>query len=90
MGLISKHGTDVQFANDLQTEGRSKREAVEQAAARRLRSDPTTTVAMVLGVIPLVDGDRAGAVSRFQMGLVPSSACRLVRCSRSSSHRRLT
>ncbi len=71
MGLISKHGIlIVQFANHLQTEGRSKREAVEQAAAIRLRPILMTTAAMVLGVIPLVTATGAGAVSRFQMGLV--------------------
>jgi multidrug efflux pump len=71
MGLISKHGIlIVQFANHLQTEGRSKREAVEQAAGIRLRPILMTTAAMVLGVIPLVTATGAGAVSRFQMGLV--------------------
>ena len=38
MGLISKHGIlIVQFANDLQAEGRGKRAAIEQAASIRLR-----------------------------------------------------
>ena len=38
MGLISKHGIlIVQFANDLQATGRTKREAIEQAASIRLR-----------------------------------------------------
>ena len=32
-----------------------------------------TTAAMVLGVIPLVTATGAGAVSRFQMGLVIAS-----------------
>jgi multidrug efflux pump len=71
MGLISKHGIlIVQFANQLQTEGRSKREAIESAAAIRLRPILMTTAAMVLGVIPLVTASGAGAVSRFDMGLV--------------------
>jgi multidrug efflux pump len=71
MGLISKHGIlIVQFANHLQTEGRSKREAIEQAAGIRLRPILMTTAAMVLGVIPLITASGAGAVSRFQMGLV--------------------
>jgi multidrug efflux pump len=71
MGLISKHGIlIVQFANHLQTEGRSKREAIEEAAAIRLRPILMTTAAMVLGVIPLITASGAGAVSRFQMGLV--------------------
>jgi len=71
MGLISKHGIlIVQFANDLQAEGRSKREAIEEAAGIRLRPILMTTAAMVLGVFPLITAGGAGAVSRFQMGLV--------------------
>jgi multidrug efflux pump len=74
MGLISKHGIlIVQFANDLQAKGRSKREAVEQAAGIRLRPILMTTAAMVLGVVPLITATGAGAVSRFQMGVVIAS-----------------
>ena len=74
MGLISKHGIlIVQFANDLQAAGRSKRDAIEQAAAIRLRPILMTTAAMVLGVIPLITASGAGAASRFQMGLVIAS-----------------
>jgi multidrug efflux pump len=74
MGLISKHGIlIVQFANHLQEQGRSKREAIEQAAGIRLRPILMTTAAMVLGVIPLVTATGAGAVSRFQMGVVIAS-----------------
>ncbi len=71
IGLISKHGIlIVQFANDLQREGRGKREAVEMAAAIRLRPILMTTAAMVLGVLPLVTASGAGAVGRYNMGLV--------------------
>ncbi len=71
IGLISKHGIlIVQFANDLQREGKGKREAVEQAAAIRLRPILMTTGAMVLGVLPLVTATGAGAAGRFNMGLV--------------------
>jgi multidrug efflux pump len=71
MGLISKHGIlIVQFANDLQAEGRGKRDAIEMAAGIRLRPILMTTAAMVLGVVPLITAGGAGAVSRFQMGLV--------------------
>jgi multidrug efflux pump len=71
IGLISKHGIlIVQFANDLQREGKAKREAVETAAAIRLRPILMTTAAMVLGVLPLVTASGAGAVGRFNMGLV--------------------
>lgn len=71
IGLISKHGIlIVQFANDLQREGKAKREAIEQAAATRLRPILMTTAAMVLGVMPLVFADGAGAAGRYNMGLV--------------------
>jgi multidrug efflux pump len=71
MGLVSKHGIlIVQFANELQRAGRSKREALEEAAAVRLRPILMTTAAMVLGVLPLVIASGAGAAGRNAMGLV--------------------
>jgi multidrug efflux pump len=71
MGLISKHGIlIVQFANESQRAGMSKRDAIEHAAAVRLRPILMTTAAMVLGVIPLVIASGAGAAGRFNMGLV--------------------
>jgi multidrug efflux pump len=74
IGLISKHGIlIVQFANDLQREGKEKREAIESAAAIRLRPILMTTASMVLGVIPLITATGAGAVSRFDIGLVIST-----------------
>jgi len=71
IGLISKHGIlIVQFANQRQREGESKRQAVEEAASVRLRPILMTTAAMVLGVLPLLLATGAGAVSRFDIGLV--------------------
>ncbi|HJW39812.1 MAG TPA: efflux RND transporter permease subunit [Rhizomicrobium sp.] len=71
IGLISKHGIlIVRFANDLQIEGRSKREAIEEAAAIRLRPILMTTAAMVLGVLPLITASGAGAAARYNLGLV--------------------
>ncbi|MEI6424278.1 MAG: efflux RND transporter permease subunit, partial [Lentisphaerota bacterium] len=71
IGLISKHGIlIVQFANDLQREGKSKREAVEMAASIRLRPILMTTAAMVFGVMPLVLATGAGAAGRFSIGIV--------------------
>jgi multidrug efflux pump len=71
IGLISKHGIlIVQFANDLQRAGKAKREAIEEAAGIRLRPILMTTAAMVLGVLPLITASGAGAVGRFDMGLV--------------------
>ena len=71
LGLITKHGIlIVQFANELQRAGRSKREAIEEAAGVRLRPILMTTAAMVLGVVPLVWASGAGAAGRHDMGLV--------------------
>src|SRR6267143_677309 len=71
MGLISKHGIlIVQFANESQRAGMSKRDAIEHGAAVRLRPILMTTAAMVLGVIALVIASGAGAAGRFSMGLV--------------------
>lgn len=74
MGLISKHGIlIVEFANAQQLEGKSKREAIEAAAGIRLRPILMTTAAMVFGVVPLLVASGAGAVSRFDLGLVIAS-----------------
>ncbi len=74
MGLISKHGIlIVQFANESQRAGMTKREAIEHATGVRLRPILMTTAAMVLGVLPLVIASGAGAAGRFNMGLVIST-----------------
>ncbi|MFT3742618.1 MAG: efflux RND transporter permease subunit [Gammaproteobacteria bacterium] len=72
IGLISKHGIlMVDFANSLQeTEGLGIKEAIEKAAAIRLRPILMTTAAMILGVLPLITASGAGAKSRFDIGLV--------------------
>lgn len=71
IGLIAKHGIlIVEFANTLQEEGKSKREAVEEAAAIRLRPILMTTAATVLGMVPLLMASGPGAASRFAMGLI--------------------
>ena len=72
IGLISKHGIlIVEFANQLRRDkGLSAREAVEEAAAIRLRPVLMTTAAMVFGMVPLILASGAGAVSRFDIGTV--------------------
>ncbi|HET6329816.1 MAG TPA: efflux RND transporter permease subunit [Holophagaceae bacterium] len=71
MGLISKHGIlIVEFANELQRAGKTKREAIIEASAIRLRPILMTTAAMVLGVSPLVIAGGAGAAGRINMGVV--------------------
>ena len=72
IGLISKHGIMiVEFANQLRRDqGLNRREAVEEAAAIRLRPVLMTTAATVFGMVPLILASGAGAVSRFDIGLV--------------------
>ena len=71
IGLISKHGIlMVDFANRLQeTRGHTRRSAIEEAAAVRLRPILMTTGAMVVGMIPLILASGAGARSRFAIGI---------------------
>lgn len=71
IGLISKNGIlIVQFANDLQEAGKNKLEAVQEAASIRLRPILMTSIATVLGVVPLIIASGAGAESRYSIGLV--------------------
>ncbi|MCF6768168.1 efflux RND transporter permease subunit [Thiotrichales bacterium 19S11-10] len=71
IGLISKHGIlMVEFANQLQEEGATKRQAIEQSAAIRLRPILMTTAAMVVGVLPLLFASGAGAESRHAISIV--------------------
>ncbi|WP_435640446.1 MexW/MexI family multidrug efflux RND transporter permease subunit [Micavibrio aeruginosavorus] len=72
VGLISKHGIlMVEFANKAQVEhDLDRRAAIEEAARVRLRPILMTTAAMVVGLIPLVLADGAGAASRFSIGVV--------------------
>jgi multidrug efflux pump len=75
IGLISKHGIlIVDFANQVQREKNlDRRTAVETAAAIRLRPIVMTTASMIFGVVPLLLASGAGAVSRFDIGLVIST-----------------
>jgi multidrug efflux pump len=71
IGVISKHGIlIVEFANRLREQGRSKREAIEEAAAIRLRPVLMTTAALVMAMVPLLIASGPGAAARFSMGLV--------------------
>ncbi len=82
IGLISKHGIlIVDFANHIQREKNlDRRAAVEEAAATRLRPILMTTAAMVFGVLPLLIASGAGAVSRFDIGLVISTGLLIGTC----------
>ncbi|MDA0977950.1 MAG: efflux RND transporter permease subunit [Proteobacteria bacterium] len=72
IGLIAKNGIlIVDFANRLQQEQQlSKRDAVLEAAAVRLRPILMTTLAMIVAMVPLLIATGPGAESRFQIGLV--------------------
>lgn len=71
MGLVSKHGILMtEVANEARLAGMGKREAIEHAANIRLRPILMTTAAMVVGVLPLVFANGAGAASRYAMGMV--------------------
>ncbi|MGH8077294.1 MAG: efflux RND transporter permease subunit, partial [Lysobacter sp.] len=71
VGLIAKHGIlIVEFSNQLQERGKSKFNAVVDAAALRLRPILMTTGAMVLGSLPLAIATGAGAEARNQIGWV--------------------
>ena len=71
VGLITKHGIlIVEFANQMQEQGRDKVTAVIEAAVLRLRPILMTTGAMVFGAVPLALATGAGAESRSQIGWV--------------------
>lgn len=71
VGLITKHGILlVEFANQLQEQGRSKLDAIKASAALRLRPILMTTATMVLGAIPLALATGAGAEVRHPIGWV--------------------
>jgi len=75
IGLVAKNGIlMVEFANQVRArEGLDKRAAVERAAAVRLRPILMTTAAMIFAMVPLLTASGAGAVSRFNIGLVIAS-----------------
>jgi multidrug efflux pump len=71
VGLVAKNGIlIVQFANQLQLEGRSKLEAVREASTLRLRPIMMTTAATIAGHFPLTLVTGAGAAARNSIGLV--------------------
>jgi multidrug efflux pump len=71
VGLVSKNGIlIVEFANKLQVHGRSKRDAVREAAMTRLRPILMTTGATIAGHFPLTLVSGPGAAARNSIGLV--------------------
>jgi multidrug efflux pump len=71
VGLVTKNGIlIVQFANELQRQGRTKIQAVREAAMLRLRPVLMTSVATVAGNFPLTLVTGAGAAARNSIGIV--------------------
>ena len=71
IGLITKHGIlIVEFANKLKEEGMDVTAAIYKSAELRLRPILMTTLAMVIGSMPLVFSFGTGSESRRAVGLV--------------------
>jgi multidrug efflux pump len=71
IGLMAKNGIlVVEFANQLRDRGYSVRDAVLEASVVRLRPILMTSIATVLGAMPLALATGAGAESRMALGIV--------------------
>jgi multidrug efflux pump len=71
VGLAAKNGIlIVEFANQLRDEGRDVRDAILDACAVRLRPILMTSVATIMGAIPLVVAGGPGSASRATIGIV--------------------
>jgi HAE1 family hydrophobic/amphiphilic exporter-1 len=69
IGMSSKNAIlIVEFARELREQGRSVAEAALQAAETRLRPIMMTSMAFLLGVLPLLVATGAGSVSRRSLG----------------------
>jgi multidrug efflux pump len=71
VGLIAKNGIlIVEFANQLQRQGRTKMQAIHESAMLRLRPVLMTSVATIAGNFPLTLVTGAGAAARNSIGIV--------------------
>ncbi|MDH1301534.1 efflux RND transporter permease subunit [Achromobacter sp. GD03932] len=69
IGLAAKNAIlIIEFAKDLHEQGRSLKEAAIEAARLRFRPIVMTSVAFILGVVPLVIATGAGATSQRAIG----------------------
>lgn len=70
VGIVTKNGIlIVEFANQKMEEGMSAREAAVFSATQRLRPILMTSIATVLGVLPIALALGAAATSRIPMGV---------------------
>jgi multidrug efflux pump len=70
IGLVTKNGIlIVEFANQRKQSGMPKMEAIKYAAASRFRPILMTSLATILGILPLALGLGEGAQSRVSMGI---------------------
>ncbi|MES2858160.1 MAG: efflux RND transporter permease subunit [Pseudomonadota bacterium] len=71
VGLAAKNGIlIVEFANQLRDEGRNVHEAIVEACAVRLRPILMTSIATIMGAVPLVLAGGPGSASRATIGVV--------------------
>ncbi len=71
VGLAAKNGIlIVEFANQLRDEGRSIHDAIVEAAGVRLRPILMTSIATIMGAVPLVVFGGPGSASRATIGVV--------------------
>lgn len=71
VGVMAKNGIlVVEFANQLRDRGMGVRQAIEEAATIRLRPVMMTMICTVLGGLPLVLAQGAGAEARIALGWV--------------------
>ena len=71
IGLVTKNGIlIVEFANQQRENGLNKLDAVKAAAVARLRPILMTSLATILGALPIALALGAGSKSRISMGIV--------------------
>lgn len=71
IGLICKHGILItEFANELQAQGYSAREAILEATKTRLRPILMTSLTMILGTLPLLCESGPGANAMGSLGVI--------------------
>ena len=71
IGLAAKNGIlIVEFANQLRDEGMAIRDAIVESASVRMRPILMTSIATIMGAVPLVLAGGPGSASRATIGIV--------------------